>query len=653
MPWSTAAHTAWVRLAMAVLVVATIAAAGTLWRTALLPTATQSSALVHITQAQRTVQPASAQLEPGAPFPAAALQGAAWQEVALPDVSPRPAIESFGGPREYAWDWYRMVYPVAAGGGAAPPLLAVYVPRVAGGAVRVYADGQLLLDNLPEAYEQWNRPVYVSLAATDRAQREIVIGVLYGVGQRGRSMSSVWIGPQPEVKPMYDLRRALQITLPQVTTLTILLLGLFALGFWWRRKRESGRSEGAYLLFGVSALVWWLRNLHYYVDMPADPTAYAWFWWATHASLAWIMALTYLFALRMHDLKRARIEKALVLFVVAMSILTLPIWPWKLSLLVLQHTAGAAVSLLVMISITRDAWQLRVRTLVVLTVMLWLGLVIGVHDLLLVAQRITPESIYLMPYGTLLIFGAFLYAVQRRYFSAISEVEQANLTLETRLAQRQAQLEASWQKLRQAEREQAVLRERQRLMRDMHDGVGSALMSSLVLVEQGQLAGPAVAVLLRECMDDIKLVIDSMEPVDQDLVALLASLRYRLGRRMELAGVELRWDVRELPRLPWLDPGAALQVLRIVQETLTNVLKHAGAQTVTLATTLLDKKGARWVRVSIIDDGAGFDVAAMQARGAGRGLRNLKGRARTLHGELEILSEAGRTAVTLDLPVEV
>jgi signal transduction histidine kinase len=283
---------------------------------------------------------------------------------------------------------------------------------------------------------------------------------------------------------------------------------------------------------------------------------------------------------------------------------------------------------------------------------LWLALGFALHDLLQLAGGAAPEAVWWLPYASLLLCGAFLQAMQRRHVQAMAQVALAQASLHARLGERQGLLDAGWQQLRAAERQQAVLRERQRLMRDMHDGVGSSLMSALVLVEQGRLDMRGVAELLRECMDDIRLVIDSMEPVDHDLIALLASLRYRLGRRMELSGVRLAWQVGDLPRLDWMDAGSALQILRIVQEALTNVLKHARARSVTLATCLHDDGERRWVRVTIIDDGCGFDPAGLAGDSPGRGLRNLRSRARLLHGRLTLRSRAGGTEVTLDLPVQ-
>jgi signal transduction histidine kinase len=613
--------------------------------------------LVHYTRAERLVEPAGARPAAAAADPGQRLRAAAWQSVPLPDHAARTAVVEPALRTRAALAWYRMHYEVpAAAAGFPPQALAVYIPRALGAPAELHLDGTLLLDNRPQLREQWNRPLYAAIPAAllrgrAGATLELVVGLPHDPSARDHTLSSVWVGPAADLRPMYELRRSLQTTGPQVSALTVLLLGLFALALWSCRRHEK-----AYLLFGAAALAWWLRNLHYHADVPAGWWTQAWFWWATHASLSWIMVLTYLFAMRLHGLYRPWAGRVLVGSAVAVSAFTLPIWPWDPGrLLVMQHVLNAAVSAAVLVLLTAEAWRRREAELTVLCVVLWVALAMGVHDLLLLSRVVSPESVYLLPYVALLLFGAFLYGLQRRYLHAIAEVEQANSTLEARLGERQNLLDASWQQLRDAERQQAVLRERQRLMRDMHDGVGSALMSSLVLVEQGQLDTRAVAELLRECMDDIRLVIDSMEPVDHDLIALLASLRYRLGRRMELAGVRLDWHVRDVPRLAWMDAGSALQILRIVQESLTNVLKHAQAQCVVLTTDLHDDGSRQWVRVTITDDGNGFDPALLdnvpEGSCSGRGLRNLRSRARALHGRLDVQSRPGCTEVTLDLPV--
>jgi signal transduction histidine kinase len=206
------------------------------------------------------------------------------------------------------------------------------------------------------------------------------------------------------------------------------------------------------------------------------------------------------------------------------------------------------------------------------------------------------------------------------------------------------------ERAQEAIRQQDILTERQRVTRDLHDGLGSTLVSTLVALERGAVSAEAVPAILRECVDDLRIVIDSLELSEPDLVVLLGSLRHRLGPRLESAGLSLRWEVDDLPRLSWLGPSHTLQVMRIVQEALTNVLKHARARSVRLATSSTrGEQGAECATILIEDDGPGFDVASAAT---GRGLKNLKLRAQQLGGALEIrsLPEMG-TSVRLSLPV--
>jgi signal transduction histidine kinase len=74
-----------------------------------------------------------------------------------------------------------------------------------------------------------------------------------------------------------------------------------------------------------------------------------------------------------------------------------------------------------------------------------------------------------------------------------------------------------------------------------------------------------------------------LDPESNDLVALLVSIRYRLGERFEMAGLELLWEVDEIPMLVWLQASDALSVLRLIQEALINALKHAKGSQVKVA----------------------------------------------------------------------
>ena len=124
---------------------------------------------------------------------------------------------------------------------------------------------------------------------------------------------------------------------------------------------------------------------------------------------------------------------------------------------------------------------------------------------------------YLLPFGVLALFVMFLASVLRDYLAALVRQRKSQQPARRqRLAERERELDESYAKLRTVEQAQLLSHERQRLMREMHDGLGSALMSSLVAVERGQMQPGDIAQVLRECVDDLKLTIDSLEPVGDD-----------------------------------------------------------------------------------------------------------------------------------------
>lgn len=201
------------------------------------------------------------------------------------------------------------------------------------------------------------------------------------------------------------------------------------------------------------------------------------------------------------------------------------------------------------------------------------------------------------------------------------------------------------QTLLEAQHQQSVLLERQRMMQDMHDGLGSALSSSLVLLERGEMTVPQAAVVMRECIDDLRLVVDSLEPTSQDISTLLGMLRYRLQHRLDAAGVNLHWLMADLPVLDWLEPSLALDLLRLTQEAIVNSLKHSAATELTLSAQCSNNS----IKLIVSDNGCGFDFSTVRL---GRGLRSQAQRAERLGGTLKVYSTLGcGTFLTLLLPV--
>lgn len=254
-----------------------------------------------------------------------------------------------------------------------------------------------------------------------------------------------------------------------------------------------------------------------------------------------------------------------------------------------------------------------------------------------------------LPFGMLV---CILFAISVVHFGReLNRTMLENMERRLQAQELARELALGQQRLLDAQHQQSVLRERQRMMQDMHDGLGSALSSSLVLLERSELSVAQAAVVMRECIDDLRLVVDSLEPTTQDLSTLLGMLRYRLQHRIAAAGVQLRWRMGDLPPLQWLEPSLALDLLRLMQEAIANALKHAGATELALTVQpVLAECGGTAIELTVHDNGRGFHPENSAA--VGRGLRTMQSRAQRLQAELSIRSAPGAgTVVGLRLPV--
>jgi signal transduction histidine kinase len=188
------------------------------------------------------------------------------------------------------------------------------------------------------------------------------------------------------------------------------------------------------------------------------------------------------------------------------------------------------------------------------------------------------------------------------------------------------------------------LEERARMVADLHDGFGSQLTSARLCAEQQQLSGPALCVILDECLADLHLVVDTVENRSGDIGDSLRFLRHRLTGRLRGAPVTPEWEVRTAGAPP-LAPDRLLELLRILQEAISNALRHAHAHTVGVVAEY--DADTEHLRCTVADDGQGFPAPAVE----GAGLRNMRGRAARLGATLEVRSTPQGTTVTLAVPM--
>ena len=138
-------------------------------------------------------------------------------------------------------------------------------------------------------------------------------------------------------------------------------------------------------------------------------------------------------------------------------------------------------------------------------------------------------------------------------------------------------------------------------------------------------------------------MIDSLDEACADLSVALGMLRQRLDSAFARLPLRIDWRTAHLPDLPPSSPTVVLNVMRIVQEAVTNALKHAGASHISIDAELSDSS----LRLTIGDDGRGIAPDSPP----GRGLAGMRARARSIGADLELSSGPGGTRVRLTVPM--
>jgi signal transduction histidine kinase len=205
-------------------------------------------------------------------------------------------------------------------------------------------------------------------------------------------------------------------------------------------------------------------------------------------------------------------------------------------------------------------------------------------------------------------------------------------------------------RLRRRAEQAAVIEERQRLARDLHDSVTQTLYSLVLFAEAGKDALQAGnmertgshLVRLRDtaqqALKEMRLLIYELRPLALQSEGLVGALRHRLETVEQRAGIEAHLEVETLAPLP---ERVEAGLYGIAQEALNNVLKHARATQVTVRLSA----GTQSVDLEIIDNGRGFPGGDRLEGGIG--LTSMRERARALGGTVSIRSETGRGASVL------
>lgn len=565
-----------------------------------------------------------------------------WEPVQLPDIWVK-RWPDFDGTVWYRIDWDRVCQTEPDGVARRPLGLSLSGISVAGG---VYLNDDLLWQDasLTEPLSQsWNMPRLWLLPESALREGLNTLWVrVVGMAAYTPGVGTFFLGPADQAESIHASNLWRQRNVHYIALGLSGAMGCIYLVVWCLR-----RTEQAYGWYALMSLCWvvYMATILATDAWPFDSIE-------AHSRLNNVAFVLYvmafcLFTWRFGSQQLPRTEKALWVATGVGILVSLtasrPAMEWVWVGFVLIFLANS-------LQFQWHAWRTRDPQHVLLALCWLVFLIVGLHDMVVLLEGWGSHEMWGALSGPItVLFMAVLLG--GRLASSMHRIEHFNQELQVHATQARAELADVLAREHSQALSHARLRERMAIVHDLHDGLGGSLVRSMALVEQSRepLSNERMLSLLKVLRDDLRQVIDydssASTVVPETPIQWMAPLRHRFTRLFDELGIEISWQVAET----WSSPPSALHCLglaRVVEEALSNVIKHSQARHVCVSCT---QPEVGILRIVIEDDGVGFNLQAVRDAGLGVGMRSMAARAERLGGSLTVSSGDEGTRVCVEV----
>ncbi|EAR08253.1 sensor histidine kinase [Reinekea blandensis] len=486
-----------------------------------------------------------------------------------------------------------------------------------------------------------HRPLYFEFSSSLlKPFNEVAIRVEAAHARQGL-LAPFYIAPSQQLIATYEQHNLWKVELIKWMTAVMLLTAFIIFWFWLARPKDK-----IYGLFAAMLFIWAVHNLNLMlVHIPFSVQIWE---SLTMATLGWTVVLMIYFNHNYVGNPVILVERAALLFAVAgLGIFFLPdlnqvlqigYLIWDSFLIIFGSYALCHLGYVFWHRRDLDVYLMMLAGIPML--------IFGLHDILIVNHLRDRSEGLIIQYSAIPAMALFTWFLIRRFVSSINEFEQLNSQLETRVQNREQQLEHQYQKLRTLENKQILSKERERIMRDMHDGIGGQLLSLHTFAashehEHSQLFRQKISV----CLSDLRMVIDSLDPTLANVATLLGNLRNRLESQLQGTGVKLLWNIKNLPEDMHHSPRQSLHFMRIIQEAVNNAIKHSATESLEFEADIDPHQQLFYVAIK---DQGGKDPSKNTT---GRGLANMSYRAGQIGARCQVTLSPAGSCVRLEFPL--
>ena len=453
----------------------------------------------------------------------------------------------------------------------------------------------------------WNIPMLIDLPLQHDSQ---YLHIRLESGPSGTLLAPIAIGPRRDLQEQFDSRYFVQVTTSQIALAICLLMGILSFWIWFYRQNET-----LYLRFTVLCICYSIQSTFGFLTF--IPLDLRWWLFTIHVAAEWADYLLVSYVVLALGRDMPRLIGTLFYLACTTTVLLLVV-PDKWFL----NTAYAFLGIGNIIVYGFGFWVMYQVIRKPLTSDLWFAIaflamfIFSAHDfygVFLTSPEEYAEGVNLMHLSLPILAAAFFSHLLNRFVSALDTSEQANLEL------------------------QEAATEKQRIYRDLHDDIGSKLLS---IIHQED---PKNGRLAREALESIRETIYSVNHSSESLSTYVDNVLEEVQLRLNSAGIQVDIEA-DLDDNRILDSKIAYQVKRIIREIINNVLHHSQASFVMAHVKL---KNSRF-EIEVSDDGVGLPEQHQE----NTGLNNIRFRTDQIGAEYQLQRTDEGTNFRLTLALE-
>lgn len=560
---------------------------------------------------------------------------APWQMTSLPFISSAAGLMQSENFPDGATIWFRFVIDRPA----TPEAISLLFWRY-NLSLTVFFNGEEIAANgsRPGRYTfGWNRPLLANISNSQWLPGSNEVLVRLRITQLGGNLAPVLLGLRDQLESNYSSRLFRQVDLNRILLAFALSIGFFTFALWMIRRQDS-----VYLWFSAMCVSWTIGTSHtviYYNPLPFE-------WWIpiVHIAIDACIFCMYGFIGRLAQARKPLRERVFLIWTLATAIINLLMpaqWFWQSAYL--MHLVGTTALGIIVVRVALIALREKKTDAIIITLAI-LGqialFILNAFQMFFSTGEAWDETLVFAHFGLpvlLLIFAAILL---RRFTDALHTAETLNKDLEQKVEESRQIIEQSFAERRVLEMQQAAENERLKIYRDLHDDVGSRLLSIIHADSENRLGNMA-----RSALESLRQAVSKANTPDQMLDVLLADIREETELRLQGSGHDVHWQQTPLPE-KLLPSDAAFHINRIMKELVSNVIRHAHATAVNI--DIAQHHNALVIQVT--DNGRGLPQGQGEQK-TGNGIGNIRSRADELGAAVEFNSSTLGTRTRIVLPL--